>query len=153
MRQMEATKKEYIDKLKKELENVEERYMSMINQNCMVGEDYRAYAFKHAETIGNLTEKLEDKKVELEQKNQAIIKLSASTEEKQRQLECERMFQEEQLHSILKEHFLNNNLKVALRKSEDILDNKMKIIGQLNEELARLNSKKPPKQTDASTMT
>jgi hypothetical protein len=31
MRQMEATKKEYIDKLKKELENVEERYMSMIN--------------------------------------------------------------------------------------------------------------------------
>lgn len=84
MRQMEATKKEYIDKLKKELENVEERYMSMINQNCMVGEDYRAYAFKHAETIGNLTEKLEDKKVELEQKNQAIIKLSASTEEKQR---------------------------------------------------------------------
>ena len=63
------------------------------------------------------------------------------------------MFQEEQLHSILKEHFLNNNLRVALRKSEDILDNKMKIIGQLNEELARLNSKKPPKQTDASTMT
>ena len=63
------------------------------------------------------------------------------------------MFQEEQLHSILKEHFLNNNLKVALRKSEDILDNKMKIICQLNEELARLNSKKPPKQTDASTMT
>lgn len=31
MRQMEATKKEYIDKLKKELENVEERYMLIIN--------------------------------------------------------------------------------------------------------------------------
>jgi hypothetical protein len=31
MRQMEATKKEYIDKLKKELENVEERYMFIIN--------------------------------------------------------------------------------------------------------------------------
>jgi hypothetical protein len=31
MRQMEATKKEYIDKLKKELENVEERYMMIIN--------------------------------------------------------------------------------------------------------------------------
>jgi len=28
---MEATKKEYIDKLKKELENVEERYMMIIN--------------------------------------------------------------------------------------------------------------------------
>jgi len=28
---MEATKKEYIDKLKKELENVEERYMLIIN--------------------------------------------------------------------------------------------------------------------------
>ena len=150
---MEATKKEYIDKLKKELENVEERYMMIINQNCMVGEDYRAFAFKHVETIGNLTGELEEKRVQLVQKNQTINELFASSEEKQRQLECERMFQEELLQSILKENFLNNNLQVALRRSEDILDSKMSIIGQLHDELAKLNSKKPPQQIDASTMT
>jgi len=31
MKQMEATKKEYIDKLKKELESVESRYIMIIN--------------------------------------------------------------------------------------------------------------------------
>lgn len=30
---------------------------------------------------------------------------------------------------MLKENFLNNNLQVALRRSEDILDSKMSIIG------------------------
>lgn len=81
MRQMEATKKEYIDKLKKELENVEERYMLIINQNCMVGEDFRAYAFKHVETIGDLKGKLEEKRVEVEQKRQIISELYATQEE------------------------------------------------------------------------
>jgi hypothetical protein len=51
MRQIEQTKKEYIDKLKKELDGVEERYMKLINQNCMVGEDYRSLAYRNYETI------------------------------------------------------------------------------------------------------
>jgi hypothetical protein len=34
----------------------------------MVGEDFRAYAFKHVETIGDLKGKLEEKRVEVEQK-------------------------------------------------------------------------------------
>jgi hypothetical protein len=48
----------------------------------MVGEDYRAFAFKHVETIGNLTGELEEKRVQLEQKNQTINELFASSEEK-----------------------------------------------------------------------
>ncbi len=81
MRQMEATKKEYIDKLKKELENVEERYMLIINQNCMVGEDYRSYAFKHVDVIGELKVKLEEKKLEIEQKNKTINELNLARDE------------------------------------------------------------------------
>ena len=45
---------------------------------------------------------------------------------------------------MLKGHLLNNNLQVALRRSEEILDSKMSIISKLNDELAKLNSKKPP---------
>jgi hypothetical protein len=43
----------------------------------MVGEDYRSYAFKHVDVIGELKGKLEEKKIELEQKNKTIIELYA----------------------------------------------------------------------------
>jgi hypothetical protein len=42
MKQMEASKKEYIDKLKAELDIVEEKWILINNENCMVGEDYRS---------------------------------------------------------------------------------------------------------------
>jgi len=64
MRQIEQTKKEYIDKLKKELDGVEDRYMKLINQNCMVGEDYRALAYRNYETILNHEAENEKRKAE-----------------------------------------------------------------------------------------
>lgn len=42
MRQMEASKREYIDKLKRELDVVEDKWQAINNENCMVGEDYRS---------------------------------------------------------------------------------------------------------------
>jgi hypothetical protein len=42
LKQMELTKKEYIDKLKEELEVIEKRYIHLINANAMLGEDYRS---------------------------------------------------------------------------------------------------------------
>jgi hypothetical protein len=64
MRQIEQTKKEYIDKLKKELDGVEDRYMKLINQNCMVGEDYRSLAYRNYETILNHEAENEKRKAE-----------------------------------------------------------------------------------------
>ena len=64
MRQIEQTKKEYIDKLKKELDGVEDRYMKLINQNCMVGEDYRTLAYRNYETILNHEAENEKRKAE-----------------------------------------------------------------------------------------
>ena len=46
LKQMELTKKEYIDKLKRELDTVDVRYQHIINQNSMVGEDYRSQALE-----------------------------------------------------------------------------------------------------------
>ena len=45
MRQFEQAKKEYVDKLKHELETVESRFHKIINENNMVGEDYRSQAY------------------------------------------------------------------------------------------------------------
>jgi hypothetical protein len=64
MRQIEQTKKEYIDKLKKELDGVEDRYMKLINQNCMVGEDFRSLAYRNYETILNHEAENEKRKAE-----------------------------------------------------------------------------------------
>lgn len=44
LKQFEMSKKEYISRLKRELETVEERFVKLINQNIMTGEDYRSQA-------------------------------------------------------------------------------------------------------------
>jgi hypothetical protein len=49
MKQMEITRKEYINRLKKELDSVEGKYQQIINENCMQGEDYRSRAFENME--------------------------------------------------------------------------------------------------------
>ena len=45
LEQFEASKKEYIGRLKRELETVEERFVKIINQNTMIGEDHRSQAY------------------------------------------------------------------------------------------------------------
>jgi len=45
MKQFETSKKEYISKLKAELDTVEARFLKVINENNMVGEDFRSAAF------------------------------------------------------------------------------------------------------------
>ena len=52
---MEMTKKEYINKLKKELDTIELRYQHLLNENAMIGEDFRSRAMANL----LLTSKLE----------------------------------------------------------------------------------------------
>lgn len=42
MKQMENAKREYIDKLKRELDIIEEKWQKISQQNAMVGEDHRS---------------------------------------------------------------------------------------------------------------
>lgn len=48
---MESSKKQYIDKLKRELDSIEEKWQAINNENCMVGEDYRSQAYELTERI------------------------------------------------------------------------------------------------------
>lgn len=50
-RQLEITKREYIEKLKKEIETYEARYQKILNENAMIGEDFRSQALRHRFTI------------------------------------------------------------------------------------------------------
>lgn len=47
-KQLSITKQQYIDKLKKELNTVEARFMKIINVNNMIGEDFRSQAMVNA---------------------------------------------------------------------------------------------------------
>lgn len=42
MKQFESSKKDYINRLKRELDTVEDKFMKIINQNSMTEEDFRA---------------------------------------------------------------------------------------------------------------
>lgn len=65
LKQMEMTKKEYIGRLKKELDTIELRYQALLNENCMIGEDFRSqalmnrlYSEKLEQQIADLNEKI-----------------------------------------------------------------------------------------------
>ena len=42
MKQFEMSKKDYINKLKRELDTIEDRFLKVINENQMCEEDYRS---------------------------------------------------------------------------------------------------------------
>lgn len=58
LKQMEATKKEYIDKLRTELEGIDLRNQAQLMENAMVGEDYRSRAANNLVIIIELKELL-----------------------------------------------------------------------------------------------
>lgn len=72
MKQFEISKKEYIGKLKTELNTVEARFLKVINENNMVGEDFRSTAFINFHRNVALKLKLketEDRMDELQKQN------------------------------------------------------------------------------------
>lgn len=60
LKQMELTKKEYIDKLKDELQVIEKRYLHLINSNSMLGEDYMSRAHENYHTVLKLRDEIVD---------------------------------------------------------------------------------------------
>ena len=80
LKQMEMTKKEYIDKLKKELDTIEIRYQHLLNENCMIGEDFRSQARENKlysddlnDQIRRLKEVMKNMQLEMDDKDLQII--------------------------------------------------------------------------------
>ena len=77
---MELTKKEYIEKLKKELDLIEVRYQHLLNENSMIGEDFRSraienltYARSLEKTIDGLKENIKDLNGVIDNKDMEIV--------------------------------------------------------------------------------
>ena len=80
LKQMELTKKEYIEKLKKELDLIEVRYQHLLNENSMIGEDFRSraienltYARSLEKTIDGLKENIKDLNGVIDNKDMEIV--------------------------------------------------------------------------------
>lgn len=105
MRQIEATKSEFIDKLKKELANVEERYLVVINQNCMVGEDFRTIAYRNHDQVVALSQTLDEKKAEFKRFEASVSDMFLANQTLTQQLEIAFMQQEDQLQALIVQDF------------------------------------------------
>ena len=60
MKEVEKTKNEHIAKLKIELGTIESRYTGLLNENCMIGEDFRSQAQENRFFCFDLERRIEE---------------------------------------------------------------------------------------------
>ena len=103
MKQMEATKKEYINKIKQELDQVEEKWIHINDENIMTGEDYRSQAHRMTFMLQDLNKQIDDLNMQLTAQQSEIEGLQLQLSEKTEQYENEQHFSEELRHCIAKQ--------------------------------------------------
>jgi len=97
LKQMELTKKEYIDKLKKELDIIERRYQHLLGENSMIGEDFRSQAYENIVKIQNRDHRIENLLAEIAGLKAVIDNRDLEIIGHLRQAECYNMNLEEYL--------------------------------------------------------
>jgi len=97
LKQMELTKKEYIEKLKQELDIIEKRYQHLLGENAMIGEDFRSQAHENLCKVRQLEDKIKELLGEIDEYKKEIDKRDLDAVQWQRQEECYIMNLEEYL--------------------------------------------------------
>ena len=69
---METTKNEYIDRLKQDLKVIETRYQHLLNENCMIGEDFRSRAAENKYYAHSLEQRIEGLQNDIKILNQTV---------------------------------------------------------------------------------
>lgn len=91
MKQFEVSKRQHIDKLKRELDTVEERFHKIINENNMVGEDIRSRAMLNMDKALKLEELLAIEKDEHEETKLKLDGKGSQNEKLLADFECAQM--------------------------------------------------------------
>ena len=101
---MELTKKEFIEKLKKELDLIEVRYQHLLNENSMIGEDFRSRACENLNYAKSLEDKIKKQNEEMADLNNVIDRKDLDIVGWGRTVESYKMNLEEYLtyHEIMK---------------------------------------------------
>jgi chromosome segregation ATPase len=126
MKQFEITKKEYIQKLKDELENVEERFKKVINQNLMTGEDFRSQAVQNFHKFVNMKLQYKEKTEMLEQSEKELEKAQKDLDELDKYIQDNQMENEDFLSQIVYK-------TEKIQRHEDSIEENLKKIDILTE--------------------
>ena len=94
---MEKTKNEYIDKLKEDLNVIEQRYQHLLNENCMIGEDFRSQAAENKYYAHTLEQRIEGLQNDIKGLNQTVDDKDLELVRLERQNETFQMQNEETL--------------------------------------------------------
>lgn len=100
MKQFEASKKEYIAKLKRELDTVEERFHKQVHQSRMIGEDHRSQAVLSYRRLLKTQMALEESEANLEAANKALEEKSKQLGEMIKYIEDNKMETEDHVCQI-----------------------------------------------------
>ena len=114
LKQMEMTKKEYINKLKKELDTVETRYQHLINENAMIGEDFRSQAMQNLVYANKLEQEIEEQKEMIKRHESAVDAKDLELIMMEREKENALMEQEENLTHFVTMRTDRDRLQVEL---------------------------------------
>lgn len=135
---MEATKKEYINKLKRELDLIETRYQHLLNENSMQGEDFRSRALMNLEFSQRLEQKIERLNEEIRVLNGIIDKKDLNIDDWQRQGEEYQMWYEE-MHMFAQ--LRGEKIDRTQAFADDLtaqLEEKSRIISMLEEQIRQI---------------
>ena len=127
LRQMEMTKKEYINKLKKELDTIEQRYQHLLNENAMIGEDFRSRALANIVYAQGLEQQIQELKGEIEKKQKLVDDKDLECVQMDRKTETAMLQTEEYLcHYVImredrdnKQQLLNDSMALAEERKQE----------------------------------
>ena len=85
---MEMSKKEYINKLKKELDDIDKRYQHLLNENAMIGEDFRSRALNNLRRAEELQKKMDNMQIEMKEKDAIVNNKDEELVQMERKLEA-----------------------------------------------------------------
>ena len=126
MKQFEASKKEYIAKLKKDLETVESRFFVQINQNLMFAEDMRSRGVVNFQKWQALKLKYEELKVTSSEQRQQIKDQKKIVEGLQRDKIVAQMETEDHVCQISYKQEMIENLRMKIRQHEGTIEKHQK---------------------------
>ena len=85
---MEMSKKEYINKLKKELDDIDKRYQHLLNENAMIGEDFRSRAMNNLRRAEDLQKKMDNMQIDMKKKDAIVDNKDMELVQMERKLEA-----------------------------------------------------------------
>lgn len=147
------SKKEYIDQLKKQLDEIDIRWQHLLNEQIMIGEDFRSRAFNNLDYSTSLEKKIEELNELLKKKDDVVDEKDMEMVVLQRQIDMNAMQAEEHLNHFDNMRTNRDNLQLKLEEEEAKVVEKEFEIEKIHEEHAEKERARRDNLVEAGTMT